>query len=80
MIKRNVVLISARFDPRRDDPLSDMMVTEEGFARLTAIVRDISNRFANGHMISLLEGGYNLTALRNSLDLHVRELMESPTN
>ena len=74
------VLISAGFDPHRDDPLADMAVTEEGFARLTAIVRDISNQFAKGRIISLLEGGYNLAALANSAAVHVQELMESPTD
>ncbi len=74
------VLISAGFDPHRDDPLADMMVTKEGFARLTAIVRNIADRFANGRIISLLEGGYNLTALRDSAAMHVQELMKSPAN
>jgi len=74
------ILISAGFDPHRDDPLADMTVTEEGFARLTAIVRDIATHFAKGRIISLLEGGYNLTALGHSAAIHVQELMESPTN
>jgi len=72
------VLISAGFDPHRDDPLADMALTEEGFARLTRIVRDIAAHFAKGRLISLLEGGYNLTALGNSAAIHVQELVESP--
>ena len=70
------VLISAGFDPHRDDPLSGMKVTEKGFAGLTAIVRKIADRTADGRLISLLEGGYNLKALGNSAAAHVQELLQ----
>jgi len=69
-----LVLISAGFDAHRDDPLAGMHVTEDGYARMTTIVRDIAERFAAGRVVSLLEGGYNLDALARSVEQHLRIL------
>jgi len=62
-----LVLVSAGFDAHRDDPLGEMMVTEQGFAAMTAIVREIADRHANGRLGLTLEGGYHLGALSNSV-------------
>lgn len=68
------VLISAGFDAHRDDPLGGLMLTESGFATLTARLMDLAADTAGGRIISLLEGGYNLTALENSVARHVKAL------
>lgn len=70
------VLISAGFDAHRDDPLASMGLTEEGYADLTRIVAAIARRHANGRIISSLEGGYNLKALSNSVDAHIKALLD----
>jgi acetoin utilization deacetylase AcuC-like enzyme len=70
----NLVLISAGFDAHRDDPLAGMVVTEDGYARMTAMVRDIAEQFCEGRVVSLLEGGYNLEALARSVERHLRTL------
>lgn len=72
--KPEFVLISAGFDAHRDDPLGGLMLTEQGFASLTREVRRIADEFADGRIVSLLEGGYNLTALEASVAAHVRAL------
>ena len=69
------VLISAGFDAHRDDPLAEMEVTEQGYARLSEIVCQIADTHSNGRIISLLEGGYNLTALGNSVAAHIEVLL-----
>jgi acetoin utilization deacetylase AcuC-like enzyme len=70
----HLVLVSAGFDAHRDDPLASMHVTEDGYARMTTIVRDIAERFCEGRLVSLLEGGYNLEALARSVERHLQTL------
>jgi acetoin utilization deacetylase AcuC-like enzyme len=70
----NLILISAGFDAHRDDPLAGMTVTEDGYAHMTTVVRDIAERFCEGRLVSLLEGGYNLEALARSVDRHLQTL------
>ena len=70
----HLVLISAGFDAHRDDPLASMNVSEDGYARMTTIVRDIAERFCEGRLVSLLEGGYNLEALARSVERHLQTL------
>jgi acetoin utilization deacetylase AcuC-like enzyme len=70
----HLVLVSAGFDAHRDDPLASMNVTEDGYARMTTIVREIAERFCEGRLVSLLEGGYNLEALARSVERHLQTL------
>ena len=51
-----------------------MNVSEDGYAQMTTIVRDIAERFCEGRVISLLEGGYNLEALARSVGRHLQIL------
>jgi acetoin utilization deacetylase AcuC-like enzyme len=61
------VLVSAGFDPHRRDPLGGMAVTEEGFAAMAGMLLQTAERYADGKIAFLLEGGYDLAALRNSV-------------
>ncbi len=70
-----LVIISAGFDAHKDDPLAGMGLTESGYAELTGIVAGIAKKYAQGRILSSLEGGYNLTALAASVDAHVRGLL-----
>jgi acetoin utilization deacetylase AcuC-like enzyme len=70
----HLVLVSAGFDAHRDDPLASMNVTEDGYAQMTTVVRDIAERYCAGRLISLLEGGYNLEALARSVERHLQTL------
>jgi len=60
-------LVSAGFDSHRDDPLGGMQVTEPGFAHMAAALIQLAQEHAGGKIAFLLEGGYNLEALRNSV-------------
>lgn len=66
-----LLIISAGFDAHRDDPLGGMRLTEESFAKMTDIVKDVAP------VVSVLEGGYNLDALAFSVEAHLRSLMAS---
>jgi acetoin utilization deacetylase AcuC-like enzyme len=74
--KPEFVIISAGFDAHRDDPLANMGLTEAGYADLTNMVAAIARRYAQGRLLSCLEGGYNLTALARSVDAHLQALLQ----
>ena len=69
-----LLLISAGFDAHMRDPLADLMLETEDFAWLTRELRAIARRHASGRVVSLLEGGYDLDALRECSVAHVDEL------
>lgn len=69
------VLISAGFDAHENDPLGQMAVTAEGFAKLTEIVKAIALKCCQGRLVSILEGGYHLGGLAASVESHIRVLM-----
>jgi acetoin utilization deacetylase AcuC-like enzyme len=68
------VLVSAGFDAEGGDPLGGFALWEEDFAALTRIVLGIADRFAEGRLVSVLEGGYRLEGLAAMVGAHVREL------
>jgi acetoin utilization deacetylase AcuC-like enzyme len=69
-----LVLISAGFDSRQGDLLGRFTLTDEDFADLTRAVMEIADRFAGGRVVSMLEGGYNLSGLASAATAHVRSL------
>jgi acetoin utilization deacetylase AcuC-like enzyme len=71
----DIILISAGFDAHFRDPLAQINLTEEDFAWATARLMDIADRFCAGRVVSLLEGGYDLTGLADSAAAHIRQLM-----
>jgi acetoin utilization deacetylase AcuC-like enzyme len=70
-----LVMISAGFDAHRLDPLASLNLDADDFAWVTRELVDIARERANGRLVSSLEGGYSLTALRESTAAHVAELM-----
>jgi acetoin utilization deacetylase AcuC-like enzyme len=69
------VLVSAGFDSRIDDPLGQFRLTDEDFADLTRLVRQMADVNAEGRIVSLLEGGYSLSGLASAAAAHVKELL-----
>ncbi len=61
------VLISAGFDCHGRDPLGGMNVTEEGFAAMARILLRLAREHARGRLAAVLEGGYDLMALKSSV-------------
>ncbi|HZS51518.1 MAG TPA: histone deacetylase [Bryobacterales bacterium] len=70
----DLVLISAGFDSRADDPLGRFTLSDEDFAELTAIMLEIADKHAGGRLVSVLEGGYNLPGLASAALSHVKAL------
>ncbi len=69
--KPEFVLISAGFDGHKDDPLSSINLTEKGYSEMTKMVKEIAKTYSNNRIISILEGGYNLLSLANSVYSHL---------
>jgi acetoin utilization deacetylase AcuC-like enzyme len=70
------VLISAGFDAHLRDRLSDTRVSAEGFRAMTRAIRDLARERCGGRLVSLLEGGYDLMGLAESVQAHVEVLVE----
>ncbi len=71
-----LVMISAGFDGHRDDPLANINLSEDSFAKLTSLVSESAGRNCGGKIVSVLEGGYHLTALARSVEAHLRVLKQ----
>ncbi len=70
------ILISAGFDAHRADPLAGILLTEETYASITSAVKRLAEEFSQGRIVSVLEGGYDLTALPLCVEAHLRALGE----
>jgi acetoin utilization deacetylase AcuC-like enzyme len=71
------ILVSAGFDAHRRDPLGGMAVTEQGFGEMAELMLQLADQYADGKIAFLLEGGYDLAALRDSVAT-VLEIMQQP--
>jgi acetoin utilization deacetylase AcuC-like enzyme len=71
----DLILISAGFDAHHRDPLAEIELQAEDFAWATAELMEIADRSAEGRVVALLEGGYDLKGLAASAAAHIRQLM-----
>jgi acetoin utilization deacetylase AcuC-like enzyme len=72
-----LVIVSAGFDAHMRDPLANINLAEADFVWATQKIMDLADGCAGGRVISLLEGGYDLQALGNSVAAHVATLMHA---
>ena len=70
-----LLLLSAGFDAHRLDPLAQLELEADDYAWLTAQLVALADRHAGGRIVSLLEGGYDLEALRECSIAHVGGLI-----
>jgi acetoin utilization deacetylase AcuC-like enzyme len=70
-----LIVISAGFDAHYRDPLANINLDEADFVWATQKIMEVADRCADGRIVSLLEGGYDLQALGNSAAAHVLALM-----
>lgn len=76
--KPQLILISAGFDSHELDPLADIRLKSTDYYTLTEWVCQQAGKHCDSKIVSLLEGGYNLDALGESVSQHVRALLEVP--
>jgi acetoin utilization deacetylase AcuC-like enzyme len=70
-----LIVISAGFDAHRRDPLANINLDAEDFGWVTRKLMDVANSSAGGRIVSVLEGGYDLQGLKESVAAHVTALM-----
>ncbi|AKF83354.1 histone deacetylase [Myxococcus fulvus 124B02] len=69
-----LVVVSAGFDPHQHDPIGGMDVTERGFAAMCSSLRSLAEQVCDGKLVLLLEGGYSLEGLSQSVHACVEVL------
>ena len=72
--KPDVILVSAGFDAHKRDPLANINLESNDFFTITKKIVEIANIHSEGRVISFLEGGYDLTALSESIIEHLNAL------
>ena len=70
-----LIIISAGFDAHYRDPLASLNLKAEDFAWVTGKLMDVADQTAGGRIVSVLEGGYDLQGLTESVAAHVTALM-----
>ncbi len=73
----DILIISAGFDAHQSDPLANLRLVEADYLWATERLADVAKRHCNGRIVSMLEGGYDLTALARSVAVHVKALMDA---
>ena len=74
--KPEFLLFSAGFDAHKDDPLSNINLHSQDYFEITKRTLIASKDYCNGNVVSILEGGYDLNALAESTEKHVKALIE----
>ncbi len=73
--KPDILVISAGFDAHTRDPLANLNLVEADYTWVTKKLMDVADASAQGRIVSLLEGGYDLQGLARSVAAHVTALM-----
>ncbi len=73
--KPDLVILSSGFDSREGDPLGRFTLSDADFAELTTLMREVADKYSGGRLVSVLEGGYNLTGLASAAAAHVQALL-----
>ena len=74
--KPQFVMFSAGFDAHKDDPLAQLHLNSKDFYEITKRTILSTQQFSKGKVVSILEGGYDLSALAESTNEHVNALLE----
>jgi acetoin utilization deacetylase AcuC-like enzyme len=75
--KPDFILVSAGFDGMRNDLLGQFDITPEGYAAITRVIVRLADELCRGRIVSVLEGGYRLDGLAESVAAHVKVLQGS---
>ena len=73
----DLLIISAGFDAHHLDPLGNLNLFEDDYAWVTQKLIDVARERCGGRVVSVLEGGYDLSALGRSVAVHVQTLLEN---
>ncbi|MFK7996796.1 MAG: histone deacetylase family protein [Granulosicoccus sp.] len=73
--KPQMIFVSAGFDAHAEDPLASLSLMDDDFVWITTQIMDVADQYADGRIVSMLEGGYALPALGRCATAHVKGLM-----
>jgi acetoin utilization deacetylase AcuC-like enzyme len=76
VFKPEFILLSAGFDAHKDDPLAQINLESEDYYTLTKRIMILAKEICDDKIVSILEGGYDLNALKESVNCHIKSLME----
>ena len=71
----DLIIISAGFDAHKDDPLAQMNVSSDCYGKMTSLILKAAKEVCGGRLVSMLEGGYNHSALADSVLEHINVLI-----
>ncbi len=74
--KPEFIFFSAGFDAHKDDPLSNINLKSKDYFEITKRTLIASKDYCKGNVVSILEGGYDLNALAESTEEHIKALIE----
>ena len=74
--KPEFIFFSAGFDAHEDDPLSNINLKSQDYFEITKRTLIASRDYCKGNIVSILEGGYDLNALAESTEEHIKALIE----
>ena len=74
--KPEFILLSAGFDAHKDDPLAQINLESKDYYTLTKRIMTLGKELCGEKIVSILEGGYDLKALKESVDYHIKSLSE----
>ncbi len=72
--KPEMIFISAGFDGHALDPMGELQLVEADYRWVTEMVMSVAREYAQGRVVSVLEGGYHLQALARSVEAHLEAL------
>ena len=75
--KPEFILLSAGFDAHKDDPLAQINLESKDYYTLTKRIMTLAKELCGEKIVSILEGGYDLNALKESVNFHVKSLIEN---
>ena len=71
------ILLSSGFDAHQKDPLAQVNLKSKDFYEITKRIMNVADNICDGRIVSILEGGYDLDALKESAYEHVKALIEN---
>ena len=75
--KPEFILLSAGFDAHKNDPLAQINLESKDYFTLTSRIMILAKELCEEKIVSILEGGYDLDALKESVDFHIKSLIEN---
>ncbi len=78
LFRPELILVSAGFDAHMDDPLAGMRLTSEYFGWLMQALASVADKFSQGRLVAITEGGYDLAGLASSLRASIGALTAAP--